>query len=109
MVMVFNDNVVGTVLVSLFGFAFPFLLWSNNNRKKKDCGDQFKIQTNSVNGSDIVECSPEHGSIDDVIIVGAGVAGAALAHTLGKVNSFFFFSLLKSFFLGTKVHGVLFC
>lgn len=45
----------------------------------------------------------------DIIIVGAGVAGAALAHTLGKVSSFqiellpnfdffFFFFLVSSFF-----------
>ncbi|KAK9902548.1 hypothetical protein M0R45_001485 [Rubus argutus] len=30
------------------------------------------------------ECRPEYGSGSDFIIIGAGVAGAALAHTLGK-------------------------
>ena len=30
----------------------------------------------------------------DIIIVGSGVAGSALAYTLGKVNFAFFFSLL---------------
>ena len=39
--------------------------------------------TTAVNG----ECRSKNGGGDDVdvIIVGAGVAGAALAHTLGKV------------------------
>lgn len=36
---------------------------------------------------------------DDVIIVGAGVAGAALAHTLGKVMIFLFFLFLFFIFL----------
>lgn len=36
---------------------------------------------------------------DDVIIVGAGVAGAALAHTLGKVTIFLFFLFLFFIFL----------
>ncbi|OMO59133.1 squalene monooxygenase-like protein, partial [Corchorus capsularis] len=41
-------------------------------------------QTNAVNGTEIGERSPEIGPGADVIIVGACVAGAALAHTLGK-------------------------
>ncbi|XWS45103.1 hypothetical protein CRYUN_Cryun15aG0107900 [Craigia yunnanensis] len=86
MMMVFDNYIVGTFLVSLFGFAFLFILRRNNNRKKKiEKGSrEFKIQNDAVNCPDIGECSPEYGSGDDVIIVGAGVAGAALAHTLGK-------------------------
>ncbi|XVF59217.1 hypothetical protein PTKIN_Ptkin07bG0257400 [Pterospermum kingtungense] len=83
MVMVFSYYIVGTYLVSLLGFAFLFFLRSNKKGKKKDSGE-FKLQTNAVNGSDIGECSPEYGSGDDVIIIGASVAGAALAYTLGK-------------------------
>ncbi|XVF15384.1 hypothetical protein REPUB_Repub09cG0147800 [Reevesia pubescens] len=87
MVMVFDNYLVGTFLVSIFGFVFLFILRRNNsNRKKKSekGSREFKIQTDSVNGTDIGECSPENGSGDDVIIVGAGVAGSALAYTLGK-------------------------
>ena len=106
--MVFDNYIVGTFLVSLFGFAFLFILRCNNNRKKKTEKDsrEFKIQTDAVNCADIGGCSPEYGSCDDVIIVGAGVAGAALAHTLGKVNFCFlliiflrYYSLWCSFFV----------
>ncbi|XVE82973.1 hypothetical protein DITRI_Ditri16bG0048800 [Diplodiscus trichospermus] len=86
MVMVFDNSIVVTFWVSLFGFALLFIL-RRNHRKKRTEKDpmEFKIQTDAVNGTDIGECSPEYGSGgDDVIIVGAGVAGAALAHTLGK-------------------------
>ncbi|XP_022740801.1 squalene monooxygenase-like isoform X2 [Durio zibethinus] len=86
MVMVFENFIVGTFLVSLFGFVFLFILRRKNNRKRKiEKGSrEFKIQTDAVNSTDIGQCSPENGFGDDVIIVGAGVAGAALAHTLGK-------------------------
>ena len=43
------------------------------------------------------ECRSADGSDADVIIVGAGVAGSALAHTLGKVF-FFFFPVSSTFF-----------
>ena len=45
----------------------------------KDC----VISTAIANG----ECKPDDADAD-VIIVGAGVAGSALAHTLGKVSWF---------------------
>lgn len=89
MVMVFDNYIVCTFLVSLFAFLFLFILRRNNNnnntRKKtfeKGYSREFKIQTSAGKG----ECSPGNGSGDDVIIVGAGVAGAALAYTLGKVR-----------------------
>ncbi|XVF61407.1 hypothetical protein PTKIN_Ptkin08bG0127100 [Pterospermum kingtungense] len=86
MEMVFDNYIVGTFLVSLFGFVFHFILRRNNNieRKIKKGSTEFKIQTDAVNGTNRRECLPENGSGDDVIIVGAGVAGAALAYTLGK-------------------------
>ncbi|XP_021274179.1 squalene epoxidase 3-like [Herrania umbratica] len=87
MVMVFDGYIVGTFLVSLLGFVFLFILRHNNNSRKKKIekgSREFKIQTDAVSGTEIGECWPENGSSTDVIIVGAGVAGAALAHTLGK-------------------------
>ncbi|XP_007047610.2 PREDICTED: squalene epoxidase 3 isoform X1 [Theobroma cacao] len=87
MVMVFDSYIVGTFLVSLLGFVFLFILRHNNNSRKKKIEKgtrDFKIQTDAVSGTEIGECSPENGSGTDVIIVGAGVAGAALAYTLGK-------------------------
>ncbi|XWS29673.1 hypothetical protein CRYUN_Cryun24cG0050000 [Craigia yunnanensis] len=86
MMMIFDNYIVGTFLVSLFGFVFLFILRRTNNSKKKieKVSREFKIQTDAVNGIGMGECLPENGSGDDVIIVGAGVAGAALAHTLGK-------------------------
>lgn len=46
------------------------------------------------------ECRSADGCDTDVIIVGAGVAGSALAHTLGKVLFSFFFFLFR--FLGIQ-------
>ncbi|MBA0851239.1 hypothetical protein Goshw_015987, partial [Gossypium schwendimanii] len=90
MEMVFDNYIVGTFLVPLFAFLFLFILrrYNNNNndnntRKKrfeKGYSREIKTQTGAGKG----ECSPGNGSGDDVIIVGAGVAGAALAYTLGK-------------------------
>ncbi|MBA0715896.1 hypothetical protein Golax_014772 [Gossypium laxum] len=61
MTMVFDNYIIGgTFLVSLFGSVLLFILRDDSYREKKI----------------------EKG--DDIIIVGAGVAGAALAHTLGK-------------------------
>ncbi|KAB2036862.1 hypothetical protein ES319_D03G032100v1 [Gossypium barbadense] len=91
MEMFFDNYIVGTFLVSLFAFLFLFILrrYNNNNnndnntRKKRfETGYSREIKTQTGAGKG--ECSPGNGSGDDVIIVGAGVAGAALAYTLGK-------------------------
>ncbi|OMP01755.1 Aromatic-ring hydroxylase-like protein [Corchorus olitorius] len=85
MMMVFDSYIVGTFFVSLLGFVFLFILNRNSRKKKGDKGSrEYTIQTDAVNGNEIRESSQENGPGADVIIVGAGVAGAALAHTLGK-------------------------
>ncbi|KAL5753191.1 hypothetical protein ACOSQ2_023698 [Xanthoceras sorbifolium] len=81
-----DHYIVATFFASLFGFLLLFVLRRNNNKKKlkKDATDN-KIQSNIVQSSiNTGDSSPETESGIDIIIVGAGVAGAALAHTLGK-------------------------
>ena len=65
-------------LVALYNMAFP--------RKNRIVSSETASQSmNSITASN-GECrSSNHNGEVDVIIVGAGVAGAALAHTLGKV------------------------
>ncbi|KAG8478455.1 hypothetical protein CXB51_028378 [Gossypium anomalum] len=87
MTMVFDNYIIGgTFLVSLFGSVLLFILRHDSYREKKieKGSTKFEIQTDTVTGTEIGKCSPENDSGDDIIIVGAGVAGAALAHTLGK-------------------------
>ncbi|KAK1589370.1 hypothetical protein Q3G72_033328 [Acer saccharum] len=82
-----DQYIVVTLFASLFGFIFLFVLRrnNNNNKLKKDAEDNNKIQSNIVQSSiNTGDSSPEIASGVDVIVVGAGVAGAALAHTLGK-------------------------
>ncbi|MBA0803257.1 hypothetical protein Gohar_013493 [Gossypium harknessii] len=87
MTMVFDNYITGeTFLVSLFGSVLLFILRDDSYREKKiEKGSRkFEIQADTVTGTETGKCSPENDSGDDIIIVGAGVAGAAPAHTLGK-------------------------
>ncbi|CAL5434214.1 unnamed protein product [Camellia sinensis] len=75
---------LGGVIASLLGFV---LLYNSRMKtmKKKNRTSSMAIQSHesvktSVNGSHRAEID----GISDVIIVGAGVAGSALAYTLGK-------------------------
>ncbi|MFS7955638.1 putative squalene monooxygenase [Helianthus anomalus] len=86
-----NSYIVGTFFVSLLAFVVQLIL---RRRTSNSVSHSRKIVYgyNNVlkNRSDLTcgECfQPRYGSVDtDVIIVGAGVSGAALAHTLGKVR-----------------------
>ncbi|CAN1131416.1 Squalene monooxygenase SE2 [Linum perenne] len=62
---------LGSILTLLVVLVIPYSLLGNENGRKLDDKKQ----------EDIVR---DAGGCADVIIVGAGVAGAALAHTLGK-------------------------
>ncbi|KAG2694499.1 hypothetical protein I3760_08G147700 [Carya illinoinensis] len=84
--MAIDQNVLWAFFASLFGFVLLYSLrrrnCSNPNKKQlkkksfpEDCAKQ--------SFSDGESC-PLEDSGTDVIIVGAGVAGAALAYTLGK-------------------------
>ncbi|CAA2971267.1 squalene monooxygenase-like [Olea europaea subsp. europaea] len=73
------------VLAALFGFAifYGFLIFRKAGGTRKSCLPEETAATTVIDGS---ECRSKDGGGEyfDVIIVGAGVAGAALAHTLGK-------------------------
>lgn len=81
--MVVNEYIVGIFVASLLGIVVLFLL--------KD-GRSKKIAKKVKNDGSVFVTSEEKDRLDngfkdpDVVIVGAGVAGAALAHTLGKVT-----------------------
>uniref|UniRef100_A0A803KYC7 Squalene monooxygenase n=1 Tax=Chenopodium quinoa TaxID=63459 RepID=A0A803KYC7_CHEQI len=81
--VVFDQYIVGISIVSLLGFVLFFSLFRDGiyKSKRKDKLNSAGIQSESVRNSDEVS-SVSDGP--DVIIVGAGVAGAALAYTLAK-------------------------
>ncbi|GFP92730.1 squalene monooxygenase [Phtheirospermum japonicum] len=70
---------LGSVLAALFGlFVFYYVL-----PRKNEKNSAARATTNTTTIAE-EECGSKDGGDEDVIIVGAGVAGAALAHTLGK-------------------------
>nr|AXU93514.1 squalene epoxidase 3 [Taraxacum kok-saghyz] len=83
-----NSYIVATFFVSFLGFVVLSVLRRRTSylisySKKYVSGNNnsSKNRSNLIRG----EFRQRYGSVDDdVIIVGAGVAGAALAHTLGK-------------------------
>lgn len=81
--VVVEHYIIVTFFASLAGFLLFFLLRRKDTKKTKKDVEACKIQNDIVLSS--VD-NGDHSSPDgtDVIIVGAGVAGAALAHTLGK-------------------------
>lgn len=90
-----DPYVVWTFFASLLGFLLLSVLRRRNygnataqdkgKVKNKNNTSDNHISEECVKSSGDGECRPEYGSGTDVIIVGAGVAGSALAHTLGKV------------------------
>nr|AOV62783.1 squalene epoxidase [Morus alba] len=74
---------MGWILASLLGlFALYYLFVNNKNHREaslQESGSECVKSVAPVKG----ECRSKNGDAD-VIIVGAGVAGSALAHTLGK-------------------------
>lgn len=65
---------LGAVIATLLGFALFYGL----KGKKKSIDSSMKSSENRT-------CKSDSGRSTDIIIVGAGVAGSALAYTLGKV------------------------
>lgn len=80
MVTVDGTLIVATFFASVLGFVFLHILRRlNNSNKVKPASSEIRCDPSTA-----PECGPHNGSDIDVVIVGAGVAGAALAHTLGK-------------------------
>ncbi|XP_030497060.1 squalene monooxygenase SE1 [Cannabis sativa] len=78
-----DQFVIGWISVSFLSLLAFYNLVLKKNKIPKDSSDKITecIQNDitAING----ECRSKDGDVD-VIIVGAGVAGSALAHTLGK-------------------------
>ncbi|KAL0322959.1 UNVERIFIED_CONTAM: Squalene epoxidase 1 [Sesamum angustifolium] len=76
---------LGSLFAALLGF-FVFCRYGLSRKDKKDCspgnGKNAASATTTTTAFDGGDVSRDDGY--DIIIVGAGVAGAALAHTLGK-------------------------
>nr|UTK56352.1 squalene epoxidase 2 [Crataegus pinnatifida] len=87
--VVVHPYVLWTFFASLLGFLALSLLRRRNSGNAKSSAQKNKsnttiVQDKSANSSDDGEFPPIHCSGTDVIVVGAGVAGAALALTLAK-------------------------
>ncbi|XP_059437996.1 squalene epoxidase 3-like [Corylus avellana] len=83
---VIGQHVLWTFFASLFGFVLLYTLRRNNNsnaNKRKTKKMTFPQECAKESFPD-GKCRPVNGSGTDVIIVGAGVAGSALAYTLAK-------------------------
>ncbi|KAI3417386.1 Aa_trans domain-containing protein [Psidium guajava] len=81
-----DQSVVGWILASLLGLSALYHLVAKRGRgrgERRECVVETDtiVTTGKKCGSESVN---GYGSEVDVVIVGAGVAGAALAHTLGK-------------------------
>ncbi|XP_047311379.1 squalene monooxygenase SE1-like [Impatiens glandulifera] len=78
-----NNYTAETLFVSLLAFYLLYIF----RRKPKRCNEQERgidINNDYIRSSANPEVRPGEESETDIIIVGAGVAGAALAYTLGK-------------------------
>ena len=78
-----DQSLFGWILASVLGIVAIYSLVAKKKRAgvsseaRSECVESVTTTTNG-------ECGFGNGDVD-VIIVGAGVAGAALAHTLAKV------------------------
>lgn len=83
-----DQYALGLILTSVLGFVvllYNLMAKKNRSRVSSEARSEgVQTVTTSING----ECRSIEGDVD-VIIVGAGVAGSALAHTLGKVIMMF--------------------
>ncbi|XP_013743641.2 squalene epoxidase 3 [Brassica napus] len=83
----FDQFILATFFASLFALVLVFVL-RRSSRDRKDDANSNRSKMNrglvAVSSQNDPVSTEEDDSGIDVIIVGAGVAGAALAHTLGK-------------------------
>ncbi|KAB5557020.1 hypothetical protein DKX38_007929 [Salix brachista] len=80
-----DQCIPGCILAALFGLSaiYYLVIKKKGQRANKDLLEARRESVNSI-ATTSGECRSSNVSDVDVIIVGAGVAGAALAHTLGK-------------------------
>lgn len=79
----FHPYILGAFFASVLGF----LLYALRDKERKDNRPRHHRADGLVtSSSEIGQCRQDDGFGTDIIIVGAGVAGSALAHTLGKVT-----------------------
>nr|AYN44138.1 squalene epoxidase [Tripterygium wilfordii] len=80
--VVIDRYIAGTFFASLLGLLLLCIFRFNDKQRKATIkGSNATLKTTSSTRGDY---SPDTGSGIDVIVVGAGVAGSALAYTLGK-------------------------
>ncbi|KAF5749692.1 Squalene monooxygenase isoform 1 [Tripterygium wilfordii] len=80
--VVIDRYIAGTFFASLLGLLLLCIFRFNDKQRKATIkGSNATLKTTSSTRGDY---SPDTGSGTDVIVVGAGVAGSALAYTLGK-------------------------
>ncbi|KAK9166061.1 hypothetical protein Scep_001252 [Stephania cephalantha] len=82
------EYIVGALVASLLGFLFFFNV---HDKRRSDSGEEElgfdQIRDECVKSAANGECGSDKMSAVDVIVVGAGVAGSALAYTLGKIET----------------------
>lgn len=89
--MMIDQYILTGFIASLFGFV---LLYSFTRKVKKTKGPKTpRADDDQLFSNQVIR--PVNADAD-IIIVGAGVAGAALAFTLGKVSIFFRFNALAN-------------
>ncbi|CAA7027851.1 unnamed protein product [Microthlaspi erraticum] len=82
--IVLGQCILGTFLASLFAFVLLYVLRRSSNVEKSNRSKKNRGLVVAQNDDLSRNLATEDDSGIDVIIVGAGVAGAALAYTLGK-------------------------
>ena len=90
-----DQCIPGCILASLFGLSaiYYLVIKKKGQRANKDLLEARSESVNSI-ATTSGECRSSNVSDVDIIIVGAGVAGAAFAHALGKVFTFLSLHLL---------------
>lgn len=87
--MIDTSYIAVTLFTGLLGFLFLSILGRPRSRRDLSpvVGDSYQTRNDPTQA----DYPRDNGFDADVIIVGAGVAGAALAHTLAKVPTFYRF------------------
>ena len=84
--MVSYEFILGGFLASLLGSVFFMIISTTLGGNKKVKALSGGVKSNDEFGNGAFRPEMEEEKSTDVVIVGAGVAGAALAYTLAKVR-----------------------